>query len=251
MPPRCEIDADLLIEALTRPLDGEAHLDPDSGEVFLGDVFDEEDEERESERDDLITITRVETGDEYARMVEFAEGVSEDDVREQLMLALDGRGAFGRFRTVLARYPDLAAEWERQRRAWLLEEARAWLEALGIDAVLVRNTPEPPPAPSPAPKAALRIGLLDLLLLGAPEGRTELLEGQVYRVFDAATPEEARRVFKNAARDLCEFHGTAWRNRYIEGRDDYAIDRAQLRVAGRHIELAIAVTPELWRRFGG
>jgi phenylpropionate dioxygenase-like ring-hydroxylating dioxygenase large terminal subunit len=81
VPPRCEIDADLLIEALTRPLDGEAHLDPDSGEVFLGDVFDEEDEERESQRDDLITITRVETGDEYARMVEFADAIDRAQLR--------------------------------------------------------------------------------------------------------------------------------------------------------------------------
>ena len=40
---------------------------------------------------------RVESRAEYGRMVEFAEGVREDDVRERLLVALDGRGAFGRF----------------------------------------------------------------------------------------------------------------------------------------------------------
>ena len=30
-------------------------------------------------------------------MVEFTEGVREDDVRERLLVALDGRGSFGRF----------------------------------------------------------------------------------------------------------------------------------------------------------
>ncbi len=41
-------------------------------------------------------IPRVESPAEYGRMVEFAEGVREDDVRERLLVALGGRRVFGR-----------------------------------------------------------------------------------------------------------------------------------------------------------
>jgi len=52
-------------------------------------------------------------------------------------------------------------------------------------------------------------------------------------------------------RDFCEFHGTAWRKRFIEGLDTYAIGRAFLRIEGAHVELALDVPAELWRRFEG
>jgi len=247
--PALEIDTGLLLEALTRPPELAAHLDLDSGEVILGPASEED--ETETERENVVEIPRVESRAEYDRMARFAEGVDEDDVRERLVVALDGRGAFARFRHVLGGYPDLRAEWERQRRQWLLAEARAWLEEVGIDAVLRDDVPVDAPEPPPrgTGRRPLRIGLLDLLLLGAPDGKTELLEGKVYRVFRGASPGEARAVFKSVARDLCEFHGTAWRNRFIEGRDTYSIDRASLRIEGDHVELAIDVDRELWRMF--
>ncbi len=243
---RCEIDAELLFEAFTRPPDWEAYLDPDSGEVVLGATFEDEDEE-ESER--LLWIPRLEGRREYELMADFAASVDEADVREQFTIALDGRGAFGRFRQLVQRYPDLNDRWQRLRREWLLGEAREWLAGLEVDAVLQLPSRREPSPPRPERRVS-RIGLLDLLLLGAPEGKTELLDGTVWRVFRAATAGEARAVFKNVARDLCEFHGIAWRNRFVEGRDSYAIERYQLRVEGEAVELAVQVSPELWRRFG-
>jgi len=49
-----------------------------------------------------------------------------------------------------------------------------------------------------------------------------------YRVFHAASASEA-----------------------LEGLDTYAIGRAFLRVEGAHVELALDVPAELWRRFEG
>ena len=250
---RLEIDAGFLLSALTRPFEIGAYLDLESGEVLLEPPFDDEDDEAAgAEHADAVEIPRLDSGEEYRLMARFADSVTEDDVRDRLALALDGRGAFGRFRHVLRGYPDLEAEWQQLRDEWLRTEARAWLESLEIDAILGHDPPEPEPAPArDTGRRELPIGLLDLLLLGAPEGKTELLEGKVYRVFIAASPSEARAVFKRVARDLCEFHGTAWRNRFIEGRDSYAIDRARLDIDQTRVELSLEVSPQLWRRFGG
>jgi hypothetical protein len=82
-----------------------------------------------------------------------------------------------------------------------------------------------------------RIGLFDMLLLGAPDGKTELINGRVRRVFHAATPEQARKAFARLARDLTEHHGLAWRRRLVEGRSEYEVERMRLSVEGRVVEL--------------
>jgi hypothetical protein len=56
-----------------------------------------------------------------ARHCEFARDVDEDDIRAQLDLALEGKGAFRRFREVVFRYPDL-------KKAWLEKRQQAFLE---------------------------------------------------------------------------------------------------------------------------
>ena len=79
-----------------------------------------------------------------------------------------------RFRRAVGRYPDVAAAWERFQADRVIAEARPWLESLDI-APVFRFPPArsaPPRARDPAPA---RIGLVDLLL-GAPDGKTELLE---------------------------------------------------------------------------
>ncbi|MGH7818858.1 MAG: UPF0158 family protein [Candidatus Binatia bacterium] len=253
---RIRIDSDLLLEAMTRSPDWEAYLDLETGVVTLhpsgSDDLDElDDEESEAVPHGGVEIPRVESREEYRLMAQFATDLDEDDVREQLELALDGRGAFGRFRQVLARHPDLRARWERRHDEWLLAEARLWLEGLGVDAELRPGQPHgpPPEPPSDSKGRGPHIGLVELLLLGAPDGKTELLDGKVRRVFRARSGGEARAVFKSVARELCEFHGTAWRNRFIEGRNRFSAENAEVAVEGNDVELVVEVSAELWRRF--
>lgn len=72
----------------------------------------------------------------YRDMVLFCEWFVDDPgLAGQLEVALNGRGAFGRFKDVLARRPDEIARWhifsgERQHG-----RARAWLAAAGYTAV--------------------------------------------------------------------------------------------------------------------
>ena len=128
--------------------------------------------------------------DEYNLMCRFADTVDEDDIRERLDIALQGKGAFRRFRDVIFRYPDLKAKWFATRQEVLLKEALDWLDSLEIEPIYELRRIEPEPAGPPAQRAsaAPKIDLLDMLLLGAPEGKTELLNGQVLRQLNAPTP---------------------------------------------------------------
>lgn len=68
-------------------------------------------------------------------MVEFTETVSNRRLREKLDIALDGRGAFGRFKRVLENYPEERERWFDTKLAALSEIIREWLNELDIEPV--------------------------------------------------------------------------------------------------------------------
>jgi hypothetical protein len=183
-------------------------------------------------------------------MVRFAESVEDDDIRDQLEVALHGKGAFGRFRDVVFRYHDLKTRWTATKQRVDLEEAERWLASIGIDPVYELRSLEGTAATermTPAP--GRKIDLIDLLLLGAPDGKTELLHGRVLRQLSRSSESEARSAFKRLARDLCTYYGLPWRKRLVEGTSTFAIERAHLQVEGRLVHLAIEVTPATWNAF--
>jgi hypothetical protein len=217
----------------------EMAIDP----LLMGETleFDPDDER-------YARIPRREPSDDYVIMAGFALSVEEDDVKARLEQTLRGKGAFRRFRETLAGYPDLQARWEQVKRDCLLDHALEWLAGLGID-------PQYELAPLPsAAKAAQRppepgrpqIGLLDLLLLG---GATDLVDGRVHRVFTARGPAQARKVFAKLARELAEHHGLAWRKAMVEDRSEFVVERFQLSVVGRMVELAVTLAPGVWEAF--
>jgi hypothetical protein len=106
-------------------------------------------------------------------------------------------------------------------------------------------------APAAAPKAPTppRISLLDLLLLGAPDGKTERIDGSVLRQVSGRSPSDARGLFKCLARELAAYYGLEWRNRFIEGKDCFELEGAHLRLCGTRVELRLEVSDEVWRAF--
>lgn len=77
----------------------------------------------------LVPIEPLSSSDEYQWMVEFTETVANDRLRELLDLALDGRGAFRRFKAVLSEHPAERERWfafheeciHRAMNEWLAE----------------------------------------------------------------------------------------------------------------------------------
>lgn len=80
----------------------------------------------------------------YGDMALFIGAVSNAERADRLDIAIQGRGAFRRFKDVLARWPDELDRWyalseDRQRG-----RARAWLADAGYR-VAPRSTPRPEP----------------------------------------------------------------------------------------------------------
>ena len=155
------IDLDELVECMQQHFDEAGHyLDKQTGEIelvdesFVRQIEDgEEDEGAEFDGPDwekeLLPIAQaVAVGDEryvplpepdphehYQRMVRFAAGVEDPHARQRLEDALDGRGAFGRFRRVLSDHPELRDQWHARQIAAMRERALECLAELGIEAV--------------------------------------------------------------------------------------------------------------------
>jgi hypothetical protein len=68
-------------------------------------------------------------------MRDFAETVTIEAIRERLLDAIDGRGAFSRFRRVLERHDDLRARWYAYSAETRIGRAREWLAAEGYEAM--------------------------------------------------------------------------------------------------------------------
>jgi hypothetical protein len=79
----------------------------------------------------LIFIEPLEASTEHDWMSEFAASVADGRVRHRLQAlqaALGGRGAFRRFKDVLAAHPDPRERWYARRRERLYAAMLDWLE---------------------------------------------------------------------------------------------------------------------------
>lgn len=130
--------------------DVKSYLDLQTGEVHTlpVDAYEEGDEEY----DDIQSIRENEERYRYIQpvgsrtswrwMEDFALEQEDERLRERLLDAIEGRGAFSRFKRVLHDHMDVREAWFRFRDARLLECAREWLESEGIDAVIVPRVVE-------------------------------------------------------------------------------------------------------------
>lgn len=71
----------------------------------------------------------------YNLMVEFAEMVEDESLKEKLTIALDGKGAFRRFKNVLGDYPDYKGKWFKFKQERLNKEVIEWLNSIGIEPI--------------------------------------------------------------------------------------------------------------------
>lgn len=152
---RVPVKWDELEMALTWRMDDvEPFLDLRTGEVrhCRLDRFGQEPEEGELSEEEADTglaegyLIRVEpfpSSREWGWMAEFAASVSDLRLRERLEAALRGRGAFRRFKDVLAVHPRERERWFAFHHARVREAMVEWLEDNDIE-----PTTEPPERPA-------------------------------------------------------------------------------------------------------
>lgn len=105
-------------------------------EAWSGDDADLEDEDR------WLYVPPVGSRPAYVDMVDFTATRGNRELVTQLEIAVEGRGAFRRFKNVLIDWPDDREDWftfsDERRRG----RARAWLADAGYRAI-VRTRPRP------------------------------------------------------------------------------------------------------------
>ena len=118
------------------PVYGGARSDLRTGEVWPQAAIDYaremgEDDPEDEDPDRWLAVWCEGSRDAYRDMEDFIETVRNEDWADLLSVAISGRGAFRRFKDVLARWPGELERWyafsdERQRG-----RARAWLATAG------------------------------------------------------------------------------------------------------------------------
>lgn len=126
-------------------------LDPHSGALELWS-----DDSLESQGDHpldrgWVWIEPIESQHAYADMVEFIDAVVDPRTRDLLMRAVEGRGAFRRFKDTLLEFPDLREMWFEFHAVRMEHRAIEWLLGEGLvdemeakRAVAARPDPELP-----------------------------------------------------------------------------------------------------------
>ena len=132
-------------------IDSDKHLfyNRETGEFdFYSDFIDIDDYNEKFEDDVWIGTPSQRDIGEYSIMEAFAETVTDPRASELLDIALEGRGAFRRFKDTLYRV-DMVDEWYAFKRKAFVKIAKEWCEENGIEYVNT-DTSEPEPQPQPA-----------------------------------------------------------------------------------------------------
>jgi len=81
----------------------------------------------------VVLIDPVPSREQYRWMETFVGSVADQALRERLLVAIDGKGAFRRFKDALLDCPGERERWFSFRSAMLRRRIHAWLEKQGIE----------------------------------------------------------------------------------------------------------------------
>jgi len=119
--------------------DTDSYLDLATGEVVAITIGEPEaDSNREQISENINNYLRIEPAssrEQYRWMEKFVGSVEEPSLRERLLMSIDGKGAFRRFKDVLLAYPKERERWFSYRAELLHWHIQTWLEANEIAAI--------------------------------------------------------------------------------------------------------------------
>ena len=161
---------------------------------FYSDFMDSEMVDAEMfEEDCWIAAPSPHDIDEYNIMVRFTETVTNPRINELLCVALEGRGAFRRFKDTLHRV-GLVDEWFAFKRDAYIDIARVWCEENGIP--YENETPNINPAQAFEDKCSLSITTIPLTEKAADDAAEVLVDALDYSKTDAGI--EIRHMLKRS-----------------------------------------------------
>ena len=112
--------------------DTESFLDTRTGEVVTvteGAIdYAEQRAKVQAGGEAFVRIEPAASREQYKWMERFVVGVTDEPLRERLVIAIDGKGAFRRFKDVLLNYPTERERWFTYRAELLHWHMQKWLE---------------------------------------------------------------------------------------------------------------------------
>lgn len=155
---RLDLDWDALEIAVERNSpDTDSYLDLSSGRVITITSGDPEATlNRQLVSENIRNYLRVEPAssrEQYRWMEKFVGSVLDEALRERLIISIDGKGAFRRFKDVLLAYPAERERWFSYRAELLHWHIQQWLEQHDINA-----TNDPPWGQVQAPQELPAVG---------------------------------------------------------------------------------------------
>ena len=133
------IDLDELCEAMDNSsYENEYYLDLETGEIlFLSEYMDDEETENLRKRiDDALDryelVPKAEPREAYEDMRDFIASVENEHLAELLEVAINGKGAFRRFKDVLLSYPEEREWWFQFKDDRMQERAQEWLKDIDV-----------------------------------------------------------------------------------------------------------------------
>jgi len=139
-----KIDLDELYDAMENSsYEVEYYLDLETGEIlFVSEDMDDVETVKmknqiEEELDRYEPIPKAESYEGYRDMQAFIATVEDGHLAELLEVAINGKGAFRRFKDVLLNYPEERERWFKFKDDRMEERALEWLD--DIDVTLVEE----------------------------------------------------------------------------------------------------------------
>jgi hypothetical protein len=139
-----KIDLDELYDAMENSsYEVEYYLDLETGEIlFVSEDMDDVETVKmknqiEEELGRYELIPKAESYEGYRDMQAFITTVEDDHLSELLEVAINGKGAFRRFKDVLLNYPEERERWFQFKDDRMKERALEWLD--DIDVTLVEE----------------------------------------------------------------------------------------------------------------
>jgi hypothetical protein len=137
-PVQLDLDFDALEVAVERNApDTDSYLDLSTGKVLTITTGDPEATiNRQKVSENIRNFLRIEPAssrEQYRWMERFVGSVSEEPLRERLIISIDGKGAFRRFKDVLLAYPAERERWFSYRADLLHWHIHNWLSEHEIE----------------------------------------------------------------------------------------------------------------------
>lgn len=129
-----DVDLGLLCEALEdHSYEHQWWLDPETGQVeFQSDYAPDEEGDLDPEERGFVHIDSLLSHDSYRDLEDFVALVRDPRAHEMLVRAIQGRGAFRRFKDTLFEFPALRTAWFTFHDARMERRALEWLDSKGL-----------------------------------------------------------------------------------------------------------------------